>query len=52
MLQWAVTNIAALPPAQQQTLLRVPVEVAARLTSRAAARTLKLFLSRQDFQSI
>jgi aarF domain-containing kinase len=52
LLQWAVSNVAALPPAQQQTLLRVPVEVASRLTSRAAARTLKLFLTGQDFQSI
>ena len=52
LLQWAVTRATALPAAQQQALLRIPIDVAARLGSRTAARALRLLVSERDLRSV
>lgn len=48
ILTWSATEAAKLPRAQQVVLLQLPLDVMARLTSRAAARALRLLISEQD----
>lgn len=45
ILSWLVIEAAHLPADQQRVLLRLPLDVASRLSSRFAARTLRLLVS-------
>lgn len=48
ILTWSATEAAKLPAEQQRVLLQLPVDVAVRLTSRAAARALRLLVNERD----